>query len=255
MGKGGDLAGAALRLSWDGVVALALPPVCPLSGERVTEAGTLAPDVWAGLSFITRPLCDVSGVPFETDLGEGAVSARVAARPPDYDRARAALVYDGDARKLVHLFKYGDRMDLAPLLARWIVHAGRELLADADLLAPVPLHRRRLMWRRFNQSAALASAVGQQTGIPVEPALLERSRATQSQVGLSRAGRRRNVRGAFRLSVPKHQVAGRRIVLIDDVLTSGATVEACARVLRRAGAARVDVLTLARVVGPEDATI
>jgi ComF family protein len=181
---------------------------------------------------------------------------------PVYDRARAAMLYDGTARRLVHQLKYSDRMDLAGLMARWMVIAGRELLDGADLLVPVPLHRRRLIWRRFNQAAALANAISRQTAVPADVMLLERSKPTRSQVGLSRAGRRRNVRGAFKLS-PKfssgaagqHAVAGKHIVLIDDVLTSGATVEACAAVLRRAGAAQVDVLTLARVVAPQDATI
>jgi len=240
-----------------GVVSFALPPVCPLTGERVAEHGTLSASAWSQLDFITRPLCAVSGVPFERDIGDGAVSPAVAARQPAYDRARAALIYDGTARRLIHQMKYSDRMDLAGLLARWMSIAGSELLDGADMLVPVPLHRRRLIWRRFNQAALLAMTLGRLTGIAMAPQLLERIRPTRSQVGLSRAGRRRNVRGAFRLGadVEERHVAGKHIVLIDDVLTSGATVEACAAVLRRAGAARVDVLTAARVVAPQDATI
>lgn len=235
-------------------MAIILPPVCPLTGERVREPGTLAPAAWAELTFVTRPICEVSGMPFESDPGPGAISAAVAARPPAYDRARAALVYEGPARRLVHQLKYSDRMDLTPLMARWLVMAGAELLEGADLLVPVPLHRRRLLWRRFNQSAALAASVSAVSGIQAVPDLLERVRPTRSQVGLSRAGRRRNVRGAFRIS-GRAAVEGRHVVLIDDVMTSGATVEACASVLRRAGAGRVDVLTVARVVAPQDTTI
>ncbi len=258
----GRTTGQTIRQAARGVVEFALPPVCPITGDRVAEHGTLSPEAWADLVFITRPLCAVTGVPFERDVGAGAISAAASARMPTYDRARAAMLYDGTARRLVHQLKYSDRMDLAGLMARWMVIAGRELLDGADLLVPVPLHRRRLIWRRFNQAAALANAISRQTTVPADVMLLERSKPTQSQVGLSRAGRRRNVRGAFRLS-PKlssgaagqHVVAGKHIVLIDDVLTSGATVEACASVLRRAGAAQIDVLTLARVVAPQDATI
>jgi len=240
-----------------GLVSFALPPVCPLTGERVAEHGSLSPSAWSELDFITRPLCAVSGVPFERDIGDGAVSPAVAARQPAYNRARAALVYDGTARRLIHQMKYSDRMDLAGLLARWMSIAGRELLDGADMLVPVPLHRRRLIWRRFNQAALLTLTLGRLTGIATAPQLLERVRPTRSQVGLSRAGRRRNVQGAFRLAldVEGHTIAGKHVVLIDDVLTSGATVEACATVLRRAGAARIDVLTAARVVAPQDATI
>jgi len=249
---------SAARHTARGVMALALPPVCPLTGERVAIHGTLAPEAWSDLTFITKPHCAVSGVPFERDLGDGAVSAAVAARMPAYDRARAALVYDGLARRLVHQLKYSDRMDLVPLLARWMVLAGKELVSDADLLIPVPLHQRRLLWRRFNQASALTHAVSGMTGVPVAPMILERGRPTRSQVGLSRSGRRRNVRGAFRIAereAKRGTLSGKHVVLIDDVFTSGATVEACAAVLRRAGARQIDVLTLARVVVPLDATI
>lgn len=240
------------------VLEMALPPVCPLTGDRVLENGTLSPAVWAELSFITRPSCAVSGLPFERDMGEGVVSPSVIARPPLYDRARAALVYEGTAQRLVHQLKYSDRLELAPLVARWMVLAGQDLLADADVIAPVPLHVRRLIWRRYNQAAVLAKVIGRDTGLCVQPDLLERIRPTQSQVGLSRAGRRRNVRGAFRVATAHARagtLVGKNIVLVDDVLTSGATVEACAGILRRAGASRVDVLTAARVVAPQDVPI
>jgi ComF family protein len=162
--------------------------------------------------------------------------------------ARAAVRYDEIARALVLAFKYGDRLDLAPMLGRWMARAGGELTHGADALLPVPLHWRRLWGRRFNQSASLAGAVSQICGVPVLHDVLKRV-STPQQVGLSKTERAGNVQGAFRVS-DKAAVAGRRLVLLDGVLTSGATVNACARTLLRAGAAHVDVLVFARVVAP-----
>lgn len=178
------------------------------------------------------------------------------ADPPAYQRARAAVRYDDVARSLVHAFKYGDRLDLAPTIGRWMARAGHELLAEADMIVPVPLHWRRLWARRFNQSAALAKVVGNISGVPVHPAALKRTKATPQQVGLSRSERALNVQGVFKVPPEgKAAVAGRRILLMDDVLTSGATSDACARALFRAGARSVDVLVFARVVDAARATI
>jgi ComF family protein len=149
----------------------------------------------------------------------------------------------------VHALKYGDRLDLAPTMGRWMARAGRGLLAEADALVPVPLHWRRLWTRRFNQSALLAKAIAEDSGIAIANAALKRVKATAQQVGLSQSERAQNVQGAFRVpSEGKAEVADRRLVLIDDVLTSGATSDACARALLRAGARSVDLLVFARVV-------
>jgi ComF family protein len=156
--------------------------------------------------------------------------------------------FDEISRALVHALKYGDRLDLAPMMGRWVGHAGRELLAEADALVPVPLHWRRLWARRFNQSAMLATAISAESKVPVARTALKRVKATAQQVGLTRSERALNVQGAFRVPPEgKAAVAGRRLVLVDDVLTSGATVDGCARALLRAGAANVDVLIFARV--------
>jgi ComF family protein len=165
------------------------------------------------------------------------------------------VCFDETARVLVHALKYGDRLDLAPMMGRWMANAGRELTAEADLLVPVPLHWRRQWARRFNQSALLAAVVaklsGRTDGLRVSHRALKRVKATAQQVGLARSERALNVQGAFRVpAAAKAEVAGRRVVLVDDVLTSGATIEACARALLRAGAASVDVLVFARVVAP-----
>ena len=206
---------------------------------------------WSKLSFITRPYCERLGIPFVYDPGPGILSMEAIADPPAYNRARAAVRFDEISRVLVHALKYGDRLDLAPMMGRWISRAGREVLAEADALVPVPLHWRRLWTRRFNQSAMLAAAVSAASGVPMVTDALKRVKATVQQVGLSRSERAANVQGAFR--VPEHgkaAVAGRRLIVLDDVLTSGATVEGCARALLRAGASNVDVLVFARVADP-----
>jgi ComF family protein len=235
---------ASLRLGLD----VALPPLCPACRDLVTGSG-LCPACWGKLSFIAPPYCPRLGIPFAYDPGPGILSMQATADPPAYQRARAAVRYDDVAAKLVHAFKYGDRLGLAPMLGRWMARAGEELLRETDALVPVPLHWRRLWARRFNQSAALAAAIAQESGIAIAHTPLRRVKATAQQVGLSRAERATNVQGAFRVDASaKSEVAGRRLLLIDDVLTSGATSDACARALLRAGAAQVDVLVLARVV-------
>jgi ComF family protein len=237
-----------LRSTFRLVLDTALPPLCPACREPV-EDQALCASCWSKLSFIARPYCERLGIPFAYDPGPGLLSMQAIADPPAYNRARAAVRYDDVARALVHAFKYGDRLDLAPTLGRWTASAGRELLAEADTLIPVPLHWRRLWARRFNQSASLAEAVSAASGMPVLHTALKRVKATAHQVGLSQAERAGNVQGAFRVPPEgKADIAGRRLVLVDDVLTSGATVEACTRALLRAGAANVDVLVFARVV-------
>jgi len=236
---------ATLRMAFD----VALPPLCPACRAPLGEGAGLCADCWSRLSLIEPPYCARLGIPFTYDPGPGLLSMEAIADPPAYDRARAAVRYDEVARALVVSFKYGDRLDLAPMMGQWMARAGRELLKEADALLPVPLHWRRLWARRFNQSATLAGAVSQLCGVPVLHDALARVRATPQQVGLSKTQRADNVQGAFRVPPrAKAEIAGRRLVLIDDVLTSGATADTCARALLRAGAAHVDVLVFARVV-------
>jgi ComF family protein len=225
---------------------LLLPPVCLSCNERTLRQGALCSTCWQGLHFLSPPQCALCGFPFGYDLGPEALCAACAARPPAYDRARAALAYDDASRPLVTRFKYGDRLEGRALFARLMAHAGEPLLRGADFILPVPLHPLRLLKRRFNQAAILAQTLAAETGVPCRPDVLRRTRRTPPQVGLSPAGRQRNVAHAF--AVREGLVKGSAVVLIDDVLTTGATAEACAKVLRRAGALRVDVLTLARVV-------
>lgn len=227
---------------------IALPTLCVSCREPVAGEGVCAP-CWAKLSFIAPPFCARLGIPFVYDPGPGLLSMQAIADPPAYQRARAAVRYDEVARAMVHALKYQDRTDLAPTMGRWMARAGHELLHDTDLLIPVPLHWRRAWSRRYNQSGALAGVIGKSQKLPVVGDALRRVRPTLQQVGLSRADRALNVQGAFKvLPERKSVVQGRRIVLIDDVLTSGATVDACARALLRAKAASVDVLVFSRVV-------
>lgn len=222
------------------------PPVCMGCGCRTGSHGALCAACWVSIRFVEKPYCPVLGIPFSFDQGEGALSPQAIAGPPDFDRLRVVAAHEGVVRSLVHALKYRDRLEAAPLMARWMIRAGREELALADVVLPVPLHRRRLLMRRYNQAAELSKIIARLAGVEHLPASLVRRRATGRQVGLSRKARKRNVDGAF--LVPENcreTVLGRRIVLVDDVYTTGATANAAARALKRAGAADVTVLTFA----------
>ena len=224
-----------------------LPPRCLGCGVITDQTGTLCPDCWRKVTLLGPPACPRCGHPFTLDPGPGAVCGPCAAQPPRFERARAVLRYDDGSRPLILRFKHGDRVGAAPHLARWMVRAGADLLAEADVIVPEPLHRWRLLQRRFNQSALLAKAIARQSGRPWLPDTLRRARYTLPQGRLNARDRRRNVQGAFRVTDPD-RISGRRVLLVDDVLTSGATIDACVATLLRAGATAVDVLTLARVV-------
>lgn len=237
-----------LRLAARAGVDLLLPPQCMLCTAHVTPGGTLCPDCWARIDFVTEPMCPRTGRPFGHDPGAGVLSVEALEGRIAYGRARVVARYEDGIRELVHALKYRDRLDLARPLGHLMARSGQCLLAEADCLVPVPLYRFRLWRRRYNQAALLARWAGAAARVPVRTDLLVRTRPTRPQVGLTGTQRRRNVSGAF--AVPDHlvpEVAGRRIVLVDDVITTGATVDACVRCLRRAGAASVDVLALARV--------
>jgi len=242
---------AVLRSTLGRLADFLLPPVCISCGNRVGSHGLLYGTCFVKIDFITPPLCARLGVPLPFEAGDPPLSAAAIASPPVYDRARAAARYSDTMRELIQSFKYRDRHEGLPLFARWLKTAGAELLADADLILPVPLYPTRLWRRRFNQSAMLAIALSRLSGVPVDCFILKRVRATASQVGLSASQRRRNVAGAFKVEKGRApELKAKKLLVVDDVITTGATAEACARVLKRAGAARVDVLALARAVEP-----
>ncbi|TAL36071.1 MAG: ComF family protein [Phenylobacterium sp.] len=217
-------------------------------------AGGFSADAWGRIRFLDGPVCDGCGVPFEFDPGDRC--AACLAKPRAFDAARAACLYDETSRDPILKLKHADRLDLAPMLARWISRAARDLIEDADAIAPVPLHRFRLLHRRYNQAAEIARPLAAMTGTPYLPDALVRRRDTATQAGKSGSGRKRNVAAAFEVPASRRkQVDGLRILLIDDVLTTGATAEGCARALKAAGAARVDLAVVARVQAAAGLTI
>ena len=230
------------------VLDLVLPPRCLSCGIPVTEPGTLCGSCWTALTFISAPNCAACGVPFVFEVPDETLCGQCQRRRPRYDRARAVLRYDSASRDLVIAFKHGDRTDSAPTFAAWLHRAAGDLLDGGPVLVPVPLHPARLRARRYNQSALMTAGLARISGLDWSADGLVRTRRTRSQGRLGRDERRRNVGGAFALTERgRDTVAGRAVVLIDDVLTTGATVEACARPLLAGGAASVVVLTLARV--------
>ena len=242
---GGLLSTAGTRL-----LDLLLPPRCPSCGDLVPDAARLCADCWATLNFLSGPACACCGFPFPHDKGEEVLCGVCQAHPRQFDRVRSALVYDGGSRPLLLGFKHGDRTDLAPFLTDLLYLAGRDLLAESDLILPVPLHRRRLIRRRFNQAALLAAGLARKSHLPWDSLLLRRHKATIPQEG-NYSARQKNVRAAFSIGPDKAGILkGRRILLVDDVYTTGATLQSCARELKKRGADKVYGLTIARVVRP-----
>ncbi|WP_377278051.1 ComF family protein [Rhizobium sp. R86522] len=241
-------AGSALR----GLFHLIYPPACAHCHARVASHHALCAQCWGDMRLIDKPYCPVLGLPFAHDPGEGMVSPQAIAHPPVFDRLRSVALHEGVARHLVHDLKYRDRVDLAPMMAGWMLRAASVEIVACDAIVCVPLHRMRIFRRMFNQSAELARHVARQSGKPFFAEVLVRRKRTQQQVGLTANQRSLNVRGAF--GVPaglEDLVFGKRLVLVDDVYTTGATVSAATTALKKAGAQDVTVLTFARALaGP-----
>ena len=241
------------------LIDFVLPPRCIVTGEIVDQQGVLSPTAWRELNFIAKPQCVRCGIPFEfieeadiqEDSTQGSVCAGCMKYPPLYRMARSALVYDDASRDIVLGFKHGDQIHAAPCFVPWLERAGADILEHADFLVPIPLHRWRLLRRRFNQSAVMTQHLSKSSKIPFILNALERVRATPVQGYLQPKERKKNVKNAFAVPegiIPK--IRNKHIVLIDDVYTTGATVSECAKALLKNGAGTVDVLTLARVVKP-----
>jgi ComF family protein len=238
-----------------GALDLLFPPLCLACRAPVGSEGGFCATCWNAVIFLDGPACTCCGTPFPVDPGPGSFCAACLARPPAFTCARAILAYDAESRGAILALKHADRLELVPGFARWLGRVGGPLLAGADLIVPVPLHRGRLWRRRYNQSAELARRLARDWNRAYDPLALIRGRPTLSQGAMPSArARRKNVLSAFRVPEPG-RVRGRRILLVDDVLTTGATAEACARALKRAGAADISVLTLARVVKASEGTI
>ena len=232
-------------------VDMLLPPRCPVTGEIVDSQGMVSPEGWKDIGFIADPFCGRCGVPLSFDTGEDAQCMGCIEQPPIYDKARAALIYDDVSRNLILGFKHGDKTHMVQSFVPWMMQAGKEILGEADALIPVPLHPYRLIARRYNQSALLGDAISKATGIEHLPLALKRTRATPSQGHLKTDERMKNVHKAFEAQIPyKEKLKGKVVVLVDDVYTTGATVNECAKALRKFGIFKIYVLTLARVQKP-----
>lgn len=251
----GELAGNLSELArrcggW--LLETLLPPRCFACGIEVATQGDLCGSCWATVTFITDPQCTICGYPFEHEAGDNALCGACLQRKPLYDVARVALRYDDASRPLILAFKHGDRSEGADVFGRWMARVVADSGIEPNLIMPVPLHRIRLWRRRFNQSALLANTLSRHLDIVTDVTSLVRTRNTPTQGGLKARERHRNVRRAFAMKPgTEDRVKGRNVVLVDDVMTTGATVESCARVLKRAGAAHIFVIALARVVRPK----
>jgi ComF family protein len=243
----------SLARPFETAIGLLAPAQCLSCRQRIMLNAALCAECWRELMLIEDPCCDRLGIPFPYDQGGELLSPGAIANPPDWDRLRAATIFGPVSRHLIHALKYRDRHEAALLMSRLMLRAGQPLLDGADVIVPVPLHRWRLWTRRFNQAALLARAVCRASHVSYRPELLVRHRLTQQQALLRHRDRMKNVRQAFRVParwIPA--VEGRNIILVDDVLTTGATAGAATKALKDAGARRVDVLTFALVHGPKD---
>lgn len=241
-----------MRQLWEALLNLLYPPTCSGCGQATQQPGFCRP-CRKQIETPTSPLCPTCGVPFLTGNDADHPCARCLQHPPRFNRARACAIYDAAAasdhplKSVLQQYKYNRDVWLARPLAALLVERAPFVVSSYDVILPVPLHVQRLRWRGFNQAQFLARPLARASGVPLDPHSLQRVRPTRPQVELDEKERRHNVAGAFHAARPE-RIDGRRILLIDDVYTTGATVDECSQVLMRAGARSVDVLVLARAV-------
>lgn len=230
------------------LVTTVYPPGCIACGAAVQDPFGLCAPCWAQAGFITGLACDSCGAPLPGH-SDGVEHCDACLRdPPVWSRGRAVLSYEETGKRLILALKHGDRTELARPMGKWLATAGRDLIRPDTLIAPIPLHRLRLLRRRYNQAALLSHAVARHTGAEHMPMLLRRNKATPCQNGRDRAARYANLNGALEVRATHRALPqGRSVLLVDDVMTSGATLTAASRAVLQAGAARVDVLVVARV--------
>ncbi|MTI08661.1 ComF family protein [Curvivirga aplysinae] len=233
-----------------------MPPHCLSCHKEILQPQSICEDCWPQLSFLTQPICHCCGYPFENNIGISNQSycAACHAKRPHFHMARAAVTYNDLSRDLLLKFKHGDQQHIAPLFTRWLNMAALHFPEDIDVdyVIPIPLHRKRLIKRRFNQAALLAKRYAKQNDLIYIPNLLQRIKPTKPQGHLSLKARRRNLQGAFSVPQTFHKkLENRTILIIDDVYTTGSTVEEAAKILRKNGAKDVYILSVARVIRPQ----
>lgn len=234
------------------VLDIILPPRCAGTGEIVGIQGAVSPEFWAELQFIEKPFCKICGLPFSFDAGEEMLCANCLDVSPYFDQTRAAVIYNDASRKIILSFKFSDKTHYIKTFVPWMLRAGTELIKESDYIVPVPLHCKKLRQRLFNQSALLAQEIAKRSEKIYLAEGLVRARNTVPQKGLNKKERLSNVSGAFEVN-KKHlkEIKDKTILLIDDVFTTGATLNECAKALKNSGASKVYILTIARVTKEE----
>jgi ComF family protein len=241
--------GATIKPFLQNAVDIIFPPQCLACDVIVAIKGNLCHQCWDNMDFISSPQCNTCGMPFELDVGDSMLCGKCISDSPRYNKSRSVLQYGDNSSHLITSFKYSDKTHACKHFAQWMVRIGQEFINDADMIAPVPLHRKRLFMRRYNQSALLAKSISKQCGVPAYTSLLIRTKNTPPQAGLSSKQRAINVRNAFKINpYYENKIIGKNIILVDDVITTGSTINACVRALKKAGAGEVNVLTLAMTV-------
>ncbi len=225
------------------------PPRCIACGDNVHENGTICAKCWGEINFISDPQCQICGFPFDFKVEGNPICAGCIDEKPKFSKARAVFLYDDASRRMITSFKYNDRIENRVAYARWMARVGAEMLADADYIIPVPIHFAKLLLRKYNQAGLLALEIAKISGNKVLVNALIRKKYTRKQAGLNRRLRFENISGAFKINQKYAAILkDKKILLVDDVITTGATADECAKILLKAKVAKVEVLALAKTL-------